>query len=374
MRRGWLRVAVLVLITAAASVWCLQAVRKAERRSGNDLVGYLEASRALYAGGDPYHLPDRFPYIYPLFLAAAVRPLASFPVPVASVTWFALQAGCLWYVLRTAGMHAGIDKADRVVAAAVIVAVFGDVVQSEFLNGQVNVIVLALAVAAIHLTNTRPWTAALLLGAAIAVKLTPALFLLYWALERRFRLVIASVVWSAAFILSPWLIVWDRLWSLYDGYLREFIFARTSSVAPHTETIFFTPYGFWGWLTGSAPGRLVIVGSSLAVVTSLVIWKLQHPARTAHESRADAWIFAAAIPFLSPMSEVHHLTALLPAATIDAAVVRRRPRRLFWATAVGLVVFLWVGWADRAGPWYFLSVLCLTVSAGVALQRSANPA
>ena len=136
-------IAALVLLAAAAVVWCSQAVRKAERRAGNDLVGYLEASRALYEGGDPYHLPDRFPYIYPLFLAAAVRPLAAVPLPLASLTWFALQAACLWYVLHTASAHAGIDATDRVVAAAAIVAVFGDVVQNEFLNGQVNVIVLS---------------------------------------------------------------------------------------------------------------------------------------------------------------------------------------------------------------------------------------
>lgn len=369
MRRSGLSAAALVLLVAAGVVWCSQAVRKAERRTGNDLVGYLEASRALYAGADPYHLPDRFPYIYPLFLAAAIRPLASVPLPAASVAWFALQAACLWYVLRTAGAHAGIGEADLPVAAAAIVAVFGDVVQNEFLNGQVNVIVLALAVSAIHLTDRRPRAAALLLGVAIALKLTPALFLLYWTLERRFRIVLESVLWATVLIASPWLIVGDRLWVLYDSYVREFIFDRTASADPHAEAIFFTPYGLWGWLTSSAPGRVVIIGSSLAVIAALVIWKLRAvPARAATWRRSDAWIFAAATPLLSPMSEVHHLTSLLPAATIDAAAVRRRPGGLFWAATLMFVVFIWVGWADRTGPWYFLSVLCLILSAVTALR------
>lgn len=374
MAHSRLTVAAAVLLIMAGVIWCSQAVRKAERRTGNDLVGYLEASRALYAGGDPYHLPDRFPYIYPLFFAAVIRPLAALPIRLASVAWFALQAVCFAYVLSTAAAHSGIERAKRVVAAAAIVAVFGDVVQNEFLNGQVNVMVLALAVAAVHLAERHPRLAALLLGTAIAVKLTPALFLVYFVVARRYRIAVESTVWAVALIVSPWLIVQDRIWPLYDSYVREFVFARTSSADPHAEAIFFTPNGFWGWLTGSAPGRLIVIGSSLAVVTALAIWKDRRQQRAMNDSGRDAWIFAAAMPLLSPMSEVHHLTSLIPAATVTAAHAQRRAERLFWAATILFVVFIWVGWADRTGPWYFLSVACLMASAVTAIHRSAESA
>jgi hypothetical protein len=359
-RHGAVRAALIVLFVAAAIIWCSQAIRKAERQYGNDLTGYLAASRALYAGADPYHLPDRFPYIYPLFLAAVIRPLASVPTPVATVLWFALQSACLWYVIRRAGTHARVADADRVVVAAAIVAVFGDVLQNEFLNGQVNIIVLALAVAAVHLAERRPRVAAALLAVAVAVKLTPALFLLYWLVERRYRLVVESVAWASVLIASPWLVVQNRLWPMYSGYLQEFIFARVSSPDLHARAIFFTFHGFWGWLKGSPAGGAVILSASLLVIIALVVWH--------HRSRRPcaSSVYAAGIPLLSPMSEVHHLTFLIPAALVSAAALRDH---VVLAGTALFVVLIWLGRFQRTGPWYFVAVLCVIASACAALQR-----
>jgi hypothetical protein len=360
-RQRTVRAALILLFIAAGVVWCSQAIRKAERRYGNDLTGYLAASRALYAGADPYHLPDRFPYIYPLFLAAVIRPLASVPAPVASVFWFVLQSACLWYVIRTAGAHAGLPGTDRLIAAAAIVAVFGDVLQNEFLNGQVNLIVLALAVAAVHLTERKPRIAAALLGIAVAVKLTPALFLLYWLVERRYRLVVESVAWASVLIASPWLVVQSRLWPMYSRYLQEFIFARVSSPDPETRAIFFTFHGFWAWFKGSAAGGVATLSASLAVVAVLVFWH--------HRSRRPcaSSVYAAGIPLLSPMSEVHHLTFLIPATVINAGAWRDR---VVLAGTALFAALIWFGRFQRTGPWYFLAVVCVIVTACVALQRS----
>lgn len=378
VRHAGVTVVVFALLLTVAAIWCAQAIGKAERRSGNDLVGYLEASRALYAGADPYHLPDRFPYIYPLFLAAVIRPLAAVPLPLATIVWFAFQSACLWYVLRTAGSHAGVHDADRAAAAAAIVAVFGDVLQNEFLNGQVNLIVLALSVAAIHLTDRKPHVASALLGAAIAVKLTPALLLLYWLIERRYRSIGESVLWAGVLIVSPWLVVQDRLWPLYGSYVRDFIL-RASSADPQARPIFFRLYGFWGWLTGAAPGRVAIVSASVAVASALALWhwRIQRrPAPAASDpewlprSRSDAWVYAAATPLLSPMSEVHHLTFLIPAALVaTAAILKRVFGPVVVAGTALFVVLIWIARFQRTGPWYFFAILSLIATACVALQR-----
>jgi alpha-1,2-mannosyltransferase len=361
-----------ILLAAAALVWCSQAVRKAERQTGNDLVGYMAASRALYAGGDPYHLPDRFPYIYPLFLAAVIRPLAALPLRAASVLWFAIQAACLWWVMRIVIRDSTLRPRDLLVLAAVVVAVFGDVLQNEFVNGQVNAIVLALAVAAVHLGGGRPRVAAPLLGAAIALKLTPALFLLYWAVERRYRLAAESVLWAIVLILSPAIVAGERVLPMYGTYVREFILARAVSAAPHPQAIFFTPYGFWGWLTGSPPGRALIVASSIGVVLALLLWhagvRLRSGAR-----RPAAWIYAAATPLLSPMSEVHHLTMLIPAAVMSAVSVQRRESQLVAIASAAFVLLVWIGRFDRSGPWYFLSVLVIILSAASVGGRAGGP-
>jgi hypothetical protein len=359
MRATVLALALLVIV---AVTWCGQAVRKAERSTGNDLVGYLAASDALYAGQDPYHLPDRFPYIYPLFLAMVVQPLAALDVRPASVLWSALQWGCLLFVLRDARLRLGRREIAGAAAIAVIIAVFGDILQSEFLNGQVNLFVLALVVGSIAMEPRRPLAAAALLGAAIAIKLTPALMLVYWIVRRRFAVAALACGWAVVFVLLPWFVVGARLWTLYGTYLREFIFARTSSGAPHQDEIFFSGYGFIGWLTGSPPGRAAVIAAAVAVVVIVVAWHWRLRAPSAELRGSPAWVYLAATPLLSPMSEVHHLTAALPLAAVTGLA------------GLPFAVLIWIGRFDRRGPWYFLAVVSLLVAGCMVIRRRSQDA
>ena len=88
-------------------VWCAQAIRKAERPSGNDLVSYLASSTALYSGSDPYNTGSQFPYIYPLLLATLIRPLAELPPRTVAVLWFMLSSACLLSVVNAAARCPG---------------------------------------------------------------------------------------------------------------------------------------------------------------------------------------------------------------------------------------------------------------------------
>jgi hypothetical protein len=180
-------------------------------------------------------------------------------------------------------------------------------------------------------------------------------------------------------MVSPWLVVQDRLWPLYGGYVRAFILARAASADAHEQAIFFTPYGFWAWLTGFAPGRAAVVASALAVVAVLTFWHwrravpaLSEPAR-ADVGGSKAWIYAAATPLVSPMSEVHHLTSLIPSAAIGAcALWQRRGGPLVSALMALFTVLIWIARFQRTGPWYFLSILSLIAAAGLALNRTGE--
>ena len=356
--------AALILLLGLGAVWCVQAIGKAERSTGNDLVGYLAASEALYSGGDPYHLPGRFPYIYPLFLAAVVRPLLPLGVRYASVLWFAGQCVCLWYVLRATRVRVGGSQLSGWAAMAIVVAVFGDVLQREFLNGQVNLLVLCLMVAAVRVQDSKRHLAPLLLGAAIALKLTPALLLVYWVMRRRHISVVEAVAWAAALALAPIVIVGERLWPLYRGYVQEFIIPRTGAPgAPGDGDIFFHLHGFWSWITGSTPGRTGIAVGAGALIVALALWHGRHPAR--RESTAAAWMYVAITPLLSPMSEVHHLVATMP--LFAGSAVHWNQNGVFAALLL-FAAFLWAGRFDRFGPWYFFALVCL-IAAGLLAQR-----
>lgn len=350
----------LALLAAVAVIWCGQTIRKAERSTGNDLVGYLAASEALYAQQDPYRLPDRFPYIYPLFLATIVRPLAALPLRAASVLWFALECACLAFVLRFARLRFGDRELTGAVAIVFLVAVFGDVLQLELLNGQVNLLVLCLVVASVHIADSRPRIAPALLGAAIAIKLTPALLLVYWIVRRRFGMALQASGWAVTFVLLPWLIVRDRLWALYGDYVQNFILARTQSADPHGREIFFSVYGFIGWSMGSPPGRTLVVVCALLVLIALVVWHYRAERQQPRATPSIAWVYLAATPLLTPMSEVHHLTAALPLASITGVAL------------VPFAVLLWIARFDRRGPWYFLAVVTIVIAGCLAIRRGAR--
>ncbi len=93
-----------------------------------------------------------------------------------------------------------------------------------------NLLVLALVVASVRLAN-RPHAAPALLGAAIALKLTPALLLIYWCVKGRFQYAVQVVLWAAVFMLAPWLVVQggaptivggSRWWRLLTHGLPDF--------------------------------------------------------------------------------------------------------------------------------------------------------
>ena len=209
-------------------VWCGQAVRKAERSTGNDLIGYLAASEALYAQEDPYHLPGQFPYIYPLFLATVVRPLASLSARSATIAWFALQWLCLLYIAWPARVRHWQTRdrrrhRDRAPRRGVWGRAADRVPQRP---GEPDRCRAGRRVRSAWPTAANR-SARSLLGAAVAIKLTPALMLVYWLVRRRVRLAAQAGLWALVFILLPWLVVGERLWPLYGDYLHGFIFART---------------------------------------------------------------------------------------------------------------------------------------------------
>src|SRR6185369_14582877 len=77
-------------------------------------------------------------------------------------------------------------------AIVALAAVYLEPVRANFDFGQINVVLMTLVLADTVPRRT-PWPRGLLLGLAIALKLTPAVFLLYFALRRDGRAALVSV-------------------------------------------------------------------------------------------------------------------------------------------------------------------------------------
>ena len=210
-RPAWRLAQALVCIAVAYACWNLfgrlpYRIDADVYRMGGE--AWLQG-RPLYADGATF--PTRggldLPFTYPPLAAIVFSPLALVPLPVASVVLTAITLVLLgvsvWLVLTglgvfgTTGRAAGWQRcwlAAGIVAASVTTL---EPIRANFAFGQINVVLMTLVIADC-LPRRTPWPRGLLLGVAIALKLTPAVFLLYFVLRRDLRSALTAVVSFAA--------------------------------------------------------------------------------------------------------------------------------------------------------------------------------
>jgi alpha-1,2-mannosyltransferase len=194
-----------------------------------DLLVYRAAGRAILGDHSLYahdfaavnHSPYGLPFIYPPFSALVFIPLAILPAGLAKVSMVLLNAAACtiffgivvvaalgdWGRLRswrslTAPMSV---KTATVVSAAAVVFVLSMPVKATFEFGQVNLI-LAAAVALDVLVPHVPWPRGLLVGLAVAIKLTPAVFVGYFLVTRQWRALAVSLVTATSALALSWLV------------------------------------------------------------------------------------------------------------------------------------------------------------------------
>jgi alpha-1,2-mannosyltransferase len=201
---GRARVARLALITANVGVVvfaCIPLYRI-------DLNVYRLGSQVWLHGGSLYgQLPlteqgTRLPFTYPPFAAIVLSPLSMIPMPAATLVLSLGTLVALAFSLRPLLRPLG-WKLGWVMPAAVLL----EPVRSTLGYGQVNVLLMALVIADCLIDSPR-WPPGLLTGLAAAVKLTPALFVLFFILRRDYRAAATTMLSFAAatglgFLLAP---------------------------------------------------------------------------------------------------------------------------------------------------------------------------
>jgi alpha-1,2-mannosyltransferase len=194
-----------------------------------DLLVYRAAGRAILANHSLYapdfaavnHSPFGLPFIYPPFSALLFVPLAIVPAGLAKVLIVLLNAAACaiffgiivvaavvdWGRLRSwRSLTAPISvKTATVVFAGAVVFMLSMPIQATFDFGQVNLI-LAAAVALDVLVPRVIWPRGLLVGLAVAIKLTPAVFVGYFLVTRQWRALVVSVVTATSALALSWLV------------------------------------------------------------------------------------------------------------------------------------------------------------------------
>jgi alpha-1,2-mannosyltransferase len=306
-------------VAGLLGVLVVQGFRMAYRVEGNDFTSYLLAARALWAGDNPYQVAMPFPYLYPLFLAFVLIPLTFVPYWLASTAWIFLSvaglgASCAW--LQQVASHECGTTLGRHLAfpALVVLLAFYLPVESNMIQGQVNLFVLFCCVMFFcFFAQNRPAWAGGWLAAAIAVKVLPAVLLVFLVVRGRYRTVLWTLLFTALFCAIPVIVAGTSVVAYYRSYWDAFVLPSMAGVRTNTPT-HFSLQGSLAGILPTLPAIWLKIACGLGVMAGLLA--VEVAAARSGRARKDIWPFCAylvACLLLSPMVEMHHFVLAIPA-------------------------------------------------------------
>ena len=302
-----------------------------------DLEVYRQAGAVLLAGGDFYDLPGPLQFLYPPFAAVLALPLALLPATVVQLGWTAAGALALVAILHRFGLKGWVLS----LAGSAVVYLVEPVVQT-LTFGQLGIFLVALVVLDLapgpRVFSRRLLPEGALTAVATAIKLTPAIFVVYLLLVRKFRAFWVAVVTgvvvtliSFAFVPAASYEFWTRLAHGDTGLGHSIIYYTNQSVMADIVRIFGL---------GQTPAIVGLVLSAAVAVAGLwaaTLWHRLGDVRLAVNLCGVAGLLA------SPVSWLHHFVWVVPLAM---SLVERRPigrRRLpTWYLALGWVLVGWI--------------------------------
>ncbi|HEY6794280.1 MAG TPA: glycosyltransferase 87 family protein [Kineosporiaceae bacterium] len=295
-----------------------------------DLEVYREGARSLVEGRPVYDWltdnPQYLPFTYPPFAALMGTVMLLAPFPVIGWLWTAMQFALLWvctgiafrpFLARFPRRHALVQGA----VAAVLIHL--QPLQEGIRFGQVNSILVTLCLVDVARRRAGWWPRGSLTGIAAAVKLTPAVFWVHYALARRWRALGVSVGVAAAATLLTAVISPSSSAAYWTDALLD-----PGRLGPNANTANQSMRGVL-LRTGLLPEgshRLTAVWLLLVVVVAVFGFRLALRLDRLEEPVAVVGVLGMLAVLLSPVSWVHHVhwgIVVIGALLGDARVPRR---------------------------------------------------
>ncbi|HVV18084.1 MAG TPA: glycosyltransferase 87 family protein [Pseudonocardiaceae bacterium] len=317
------------------------------------------------------------PFTYPPFAVLALGPLAIPPwqVSIACITVASLL--CLSVVafltIRVAWPNGGKRGALVATAAVVPLSLLLEPVEDTVWFGQVNLVLMALVVVDCLVDRPR-WPRGLLAGVAAAVKLTPAVFLLYFLLRKDYRAAVTMTVTAVVATGVGFVADWSGSLTFWFGASGG-AHAVGDPASPVNQS-----------LTGML-ARFGLTGAQQAVGWAVIVpvLGLFAAAGVRRALREDAVPLAVVITAgfglaASPISWGHHWVYVVP-AVIALVACGLRPGRRMWllAAAAALLAvfraaaFLDVGSGHEWPPLHFLGANSYLFAELTLLAAYAGP-
>ena len=359
-----------LLICAGLAVAVLAVVPIAARWLTNppdqrlvDLEVYREGGLAVLRGAPLYDFltqpPQLLPFTYPPIAAALAVPFTLLPWRAAQWTWVVLiylsLAVVVWYafrdLIRRTGRWAPLTAGVLFAAMAWL-----DPVRDQVRFGQVGVFLLALCLADCCARTPR-WPRGALVGLAVAIKLVPGVFLIYFLLTGRRDALVNAVLTAAAATLAGFALLPADSSAYWFGALLQGG-DRTGAVDGTTNQAI---QGIVARIFDEGPVRS-LVWLVLVLVAACWGFRLARRATLAADDLAgrpgsrDLLLAGVAITgllsvMLSPVGWIHHLVWMI--AVIGALAGDGRDTRRCLVAGGLWFLFLWpLPWWGRAwiGP------------------------
>ena len=247
-------------------------------------------------------------FTYSPFAAMVFVPIAAVPLTLARVAWDLVSVAALAYCVVLTLRLAGYRPSRLMIAGVTAAAMALDPVYETLFLGQINLILLALILTDVWRVS-RGRSAGIGVGIAAAIKLTPAIFIVFFLLARRIR---AACIAAATFVGCGLigLLVAPRASEMYWEHLSH----DTSRVG----ALYISNQSPYGAVVRIAGGAAHVGLWYLAIPLAFAAIGL--PAAAILARRGD-WLGATAATgttglLVSPISWAHHWVWILPALVL----------------------------------------------------------
>lgn len=358
-----------ILIVLGIAVLLACATRAMLKPYDGDFKVHWETGRRFLAGEFLYFGGHDFPY--PPFLGMVFAPAALLPVPIAKALYYPIGIAALllliWIMRDLIRSSFRLTETQTFWATALALFLSIQFIIRDQAELGLNTVIAALIWLGIYLWRKGcDLTGGLSLGAAIAIKCTPAIFLAYFVWKRQWRMTaataVATIVLTAAPMVLQGPVSWTNHMATWIGNATHGLTGGGSGVEKseryrtanmslrpvlmryltHVPNDAFTRHTDPSSveLLDLSPGVAgAIVNLVLLILVVVFLWW----SRGAVKSRDDphvTWELAATavlMLLLSPITWTQHCVGLLPACFIIAALMIALDRVPRWVIAVVLL-------------------------------------
>jgi alpha-1,2-mannosyltransferase len=355
--------------------------------------------QSLYTADASFHTQADvdLPFTYPPLAAIVFAPFALLSLPAASAAITATTLVLL--VVSTVIVLTRLDVWDGpgwaaatrepawlrrswlAMAIAGPVAIYLEPIRANFDFGQINVVLMTLVLADTVPRRT-PWPRGVLLGLAIALKLTPAVFLVYFVVRRDGRAVLTALVSFVGATVVGFVLAWRDSWEYWTTTIRDT--DRIGTATLNTNQNIAGTLARLG-LTDGVHFAAWTVGCF--AVLGLTVWaarRLLRASRTGYEPVLALICVALFGLVVSPVSWSHHWVWTLPTLVVTAVLAYRlRNVALAVVTVVGAALMVWTPillmpehreteaslWRQLAGASYLWWAVAVILIAGLTAAR-----